>query len=826
MATQQVRKTERQTIKPTSRRVPSKSIPSTFARAAFPLGGIGTGNVSLGARGELRDWELDNSPAKGRQNANAFFAIHACPKGGVAVNRVLEARIGGDPRRDQQGGFQVYELAGLPRLASARLIGEYPIARVEFEDPELPVRVALTSFTPFVPLDADASGIPATVLRYSVTNPGDVPVSVTIVGSLSHIAGEKNFRDLVRAWYVGGARQTVSWRDDGEFRGLDFGVDLDPGDKAYGTMSLMTRAERVTKKPEWVRSFAGAGAELFWRDFAADGLLDETDGTLPVEEVMPGRVPNRTTGSLGIVADLAPGKTHDFEFVLAWSFPNRPNSWGSRPTPPGKPETVRNHYATIWPDAWAAGAHLLRELPRLEAATRAFHDALFSSTLDPAILDAVSSTLAVLPSTTCFRIEGGWFLGWEGSFDEEGSCYGTCTHVWSYAQSVAWLFPELERSARRIDYTLEVDEKGSQPIRSQRIFGLDATAGQGLEFAHPAVDGQMGSLLRLHREWRFSGDDAFLRECWPAAVRAIEFALREWDTDKDGVLDARMHNTYDIFFYGAEPLGNIYFLAALKAMAAMARHLGEAAAAERYEEAWARSSAAIDTLLYNGEYFEQRLDDVDEHRYQFGTGVLSDQTLGQFHAHLTGLGYVLPKEHVRNAVAAVFRHNFRPDLSHEESVQRAYALGNEGGLVTASWPRGGRPRIPFIYSDEVWTGIEYQVAAQLIFEGFVEEGLTVVRAARARHTGEFRSPWDDIEAGHHYARSLAAWALLIAASGVQYDGIARTLSFDPIADGLYPFTTGTAWGVATIAGDDVKLDVRGGRLDVASLSLRGRPSAS
>jgi non-lysosomal glucosylceramidase len=246
MATQHVTKMERQKanspeVDVTSRRVAVKSIPSTFARAAFPLGGIGTGTVSLGARGELRDWELANSPAKGRQNANSFFAIHARPKGGVAVNRVLEARIGGDPRRDQQGGFQVYELAGLPRLASARLIGEYPIARVEFEDPELPVRVALTAFTPFVPLDADASGIPATVLRYSVTNPGDVPVSVTIAGSLSHIAGEqKNFRDLVRAWYVGGARQTVSWRDDGEFRGLDFGVDLDPGDKEYGTMSLMT----------------------------------------------------------------------------------------------------------------------------------------------------------------------------------------------------------------------------------------------------------------------------------------------------------------------------------------------------------------------------------------------------------------------------------------------------------------------------------------------------------------------------------------------------------------------------------------------------------
>ena len=288
MATQQVKKTETQNVVTSRRAVSVKSIPSTFARAAFPLGGIGTGTVSLGARGELRDWELVNSPAKGRQNANAFFAIHARPKGGVAVNRVLEAHLGGDPIRDQQQGFWYGDVAGLPRLASARLIGEYPIARVEFEDPELPVRVALTAFTPFVPLDGGASGIPATVLRCSITNPGASPVSVTIAGTLSHLAGEsKSFDDLVPSWYGGGgARQTSSWRDDGEFRGLDFGVDLDPGDRRYGTMSLMTRAVQVTAKPEWVRSFVGVGAELFWRYFAADGLLDEADEVPELDEVL------------------------------------------------------------------------------------------------------------------------------------------------------------------------------------------------------------------------------------------------------------------------------------------------------------------------------------------------------------------------------------------------------------------------------------------------------------------------------------------------------------------------------------------------------------
>jgi non-lysosomal glucosylceramidase len=331
MAMQHVIETERQ-----GGGVPVTSIPSTFARAAFPLGGIGTGTVSLGARGELRDWELVNSPAKGRRSANSFFAIHARVEGGVAVNRVLEARLGGDPTRDQAQGFWYGDLGGLPRLASARLIGEFPIARVEFEDPELPVRVALTAFTPLVPLDADASGIPATVLRYSVTNPGDVPASVTIAGSLSHLGGDaKNHHNVFDNWFAGGARQTSAWRDDGDVRGLDFGVDLDPADRQYGTMSLMTRAERVTAKPAWVRSFVGVGAELFWRDFAADGLLDEADKVSEVDEVDGGAVPARTTGSLGIVADLAPGR------LGTWSSCSRGASRTARtrgarvPSPPG-----------------------------------------------------------------------------------------------------------------------------------------------------------------------------------------------------------------------------------------------------------------------------------------------------------------------------------------------------------------------------------------------------------------------------------------------------------------------------------------------------------
>ena len=141
----------------------ARGIPHTAERAAFPLGGVGTGNVSLGARGELRDWELENLPDKGRVNPYSFFAIHAAPEDGPAVTRVLEAQLTG--RRDWDAGYPFERQAGLPRLRAATMHGEYPVVDIDFDDDVLPVTVSLRAFTPLVPLDPDASGIPAAVCR-------------------------------------------------------------------------------------------------------------------------------------------------------------------------------------------------------------------------------------------------------------------------------------------------------------------------------------------------------------------------------------------------------------------------------------------------------------------------------------------------------------------------------------------------------------------------------------------------------------------------------------------------------------------------------------
>lgn len=792
--------------------------------AAFPLGGIGTGNVSIGARGELRDWEIANHPDKGTWLPFTFFAIRARPHDGDPVSRVLESRI--QPPHEGDSGHHIGKVAGLPRLRSSTMRGEYPLLSVEFTDDRLPVEVRLEAFTPLVPLDVERSSVPGAVLRYTVHNPQDRPVEVSVAGSMSAPVGIIGHNVFKMPVFEG--RPSVAERTTARLRGLTFGTDLPETDVRFGTAALSTADSGVTVTPQWAVDFWQDGVQLFWDDFTSDGRLEPQPATLEGGSELgssPDNLPRLRTGSLGIEATLEAGATRDFEFYLTWHTPNRPRAWNGMCGLPndGADETVRNRYARSYADAWDVAERLHADLPELEASTRSFHAALFSSTLPAEVVDAVSSTLVVLRSTTCLVLDDGTpqgrFAAWEGSFDHAGSCEGTCTHVWGYAQTAAWLFPSLERSARRTEFLHETLPDGRMRFRANSVFDNPP-----LDF-HPAVDGQLASVIRLHREWRFSGDDAFLQEMWPAARRALEFAFDAWDSDGDLVLDSQQHNTYDIEFYGENTLSNSMFYAALRAGARLAAHVGEPETAQRWGTAAELGAARADATLFNGEYYRQRTDDVDAHRYQYGEGCLSDQLLGQTHAHLNDLGHLFPADHVRRAIGAVFEHNFRRDFSDYHSVQRTYALNDDQGLVLCTWPRGGRPRIPFVYSDEVWSGIEYQVATNLIYEGLVEQGLEIVRAVRDRHDGVRRNPWNEAECGNHYARSLASWGVLIALTGAQWDASTRTLRLAPrpeaLREGTFEtfFSAADGWGSCRVDSDGAVLRLLGGALELAEATV-------
>lgn len=769
---------------------PQRTYSGDASEAAFLLGGIGTGNVSIGARGELKDWEIFNRPGKGNRMPYTFFAIWAEKEGADPVVKVLESQI--QPPHSKSHGYDSSEVAGLPRLQSSKMRGEYPFVWVDFYDDELPVNVSLEAFTPFIPLNADDSGIPGAIIRYKVKNTSDSPVKVSIMGSLANAAGHGGYNEFRS--FISNPKAFNEYRNKDGIKGLFYTSAEKEHSLKYGNMALMTQNDSVTYKTNWLDGGWWDGIHDLWDDFCEDGLLEaesKFEGTGNRLNYFQLKV-----GSLGIYQVIEAKQEKIFEFILTWYFPNRVKNWDedSCCCSNGECATVRNYYATLFKDAWHVGKYMLENLERLEKQTRDFHRALFGSTLPPYVIDALASNITVCRSTTCFRLEDGTFLGWEGCFDQKGCCEGSCTHVWNYAQTVAFLFPELEQSMRKVEFNLETDEDGKMAFRTRRVFGKESW-----DFL-PATDGQMGTIIRLYREWKISGDDELIKAVWNKASKALDFAFDYWDSDGDFVLDSQQHNTYDIEFYGPNSLTNSMFFAALKAGAEIAEYIGDQERADKYREALAKGSKRMDELLWEGEYYIQKIQDVNQYRYQYGKGCLSDQILGQLLAHVAGLGYILPEEHVKKAVHSIFKYNFRTTFRNHHNVQRTYVLNDEKGLLLCSWPKGGRPKIPFVYSDEVWTGIEYQVAAHLIYEGFVEEGLTVVRAVRERHDGYRRNPWNEVECGHHYARSMASWAVLIALSGFKYDMVKGEMSFNPVIhqDNFSTFwSTGKGWGIYT-----------------------------
>ncbi|MEM2001263.1 MAG: GH116 family glycosyl hydrolase [Candidatus Methanomethylicaceae archaeon] len=797
--------------------------PGEAREVAFPLGGIGTGNVSLGARGELKDWEIFNKPGKGIHFPYAFFALWVRSGSRRPYLRILESRV--QPPFSKSHGFSPGELAGLPRFEKSWMTVIYPFVQVVFEDKALPVRAVLEAFNPFIPLDPDNSGIPCVFFRYRMKNVSKERLEISVVASLPNMIGFKGYGDFGRLQFVGKRRN--EYRDEGAFRGLFFLSDISPNHLGFGTMALVTTEKSISAKPTWYEGGWFDGAHEFWDDFCEDGRLEE-----PKEIQLMGNEfllskSDIKVGSLAVHGALEAEEEKDFEFILTWHFPNRPASWDTMDSNDSNAgcscgEVTRNYYATLFTDSWDVAKYVVEKREWLEQKSRDFARALYGSTLPWYVIEALVNGIVVLRSTTCFRIEDGTFLGYEGCFDTKGCCPGSCTHVWNYAQTVAFLFPELEKSTRKVEFLRETDEEGRMRFRTIRAFGMDRKWRTDEVWGKlpPAADGQLGTIIRLYREWKLTGDNEFLKELWEKAAQALDFAIKYWDTDGDGVLDGAQHVTYDIELYGPNPLTSTLFYAALLAGREMARFVGDKERMIRYREIFIRGSHKMDTLLWNGEYYVQKLENTHQYRYQIGEGCLSDQLLGQFLAHVVGLGYLLPREKVSKAISSVFRYNFRTSFASHPNLHRAFVLGDEAGLLVCSWPRGGRPRFPLVYCDEVWTGTEYQVAAHLIWEGFVDEGLRLVRAVRERHDGYRRNPWNEVECGHHYARAMSSWALLLALSGFRYDMVQGVISFRPMVnqDDFSTFwSCGKAWGIYRQREKDGKIDwdieVLGGSLE-------------
>ncbi|HZX07825.1 GH116 family glycosyl-hydrolase [Kribbella sp.] len=765
-------------------------------RIALPLGGIGTGTVSLGGRGNLRDWEIVNRPAKGFHPGTAFFAIRTAAPDGTVTARAVEGPLDLSEYEGAHGsGAQNH---GLPRFREATFATAYPFGRLSLKDADVPVEVDLEAFNPFVPTDVAASSWPVAVLRFAVTNRTSEPLTVSLAGSVQNFIGRDGTTDVAAGNYnqtadggtgpVGGEpvlTQGVLLRSRG----------VDPSAEQFGSVALgVLDGVDVSRRTGWADRTWGDSLLDFWDDFTADGRLDEreSESQTPVASVADRRT-------------VAAGATERFTFLLAWHFPNR-RGWEN-------PEFVGNHYTTLYDDAWTALCRFAGQLDELERRTVTFVASFLGSDLPDEVKEAALFNLSTLRTQTVFRTPDGRFFGWEGCSDHEGSCFGSCTHVWNYEQATPFLFGEIARSLRETEFAQATDENGLMSFR----VGLPL-ATKARDWKVAAADGQLGCLVKLYRDWRLSGDDDMLRSLWPAARRALEFCWIPggWDADRDGVMEGCQHNTMDVEYYGPNPQMQSWYLAALRACEELATYLGDTDFAGQCRKLFESGSAWMDSELFNGEYYRHEIrppasaDDIapglreragapdpTHPVLQLGDGCLVDQLVGQHLARITQLGSLLDESHVATTLRSIVRYNGLSGFTGHFNHMRSYVLGaDESAVLMCSYPRGNRPERPFPYFSEVMTGFEHILAVGLISEGLVDEGLQVIADIRQRYDGERRNPYDEAECGHHYARAMASWGAVVQLTGFDYNAHTGTMHFAPrLPDTENVFwSTGNAFG--------------------------------
>ena len=743
-------------------------------------GGIGCGTVYLSGDGQLWVWDILNLHNEGvvpNRRPKPPEGLETNKKDGVPernganfINppRASEKKMGVDARFTLKAGGHEFPLnaSGWEEVA---FTGRWPIARVDYASSKTPLKVSLEAGSPFIPLNLKDSSIPVTILDYTVENPTDEAVTISIEGHLNNPAGQYTGLQHLRRTEVLG----------------------EPGVRGI-YHSLASAGEENAS----TRSNTDAGSMVL-------AVLGSDQVELQAEK-------NTVEGTLTVPAH----GTATLRFAITWHFPNLAKAVGGG----GK----KRHYTTRYDDARGVVRYVAQHQSRLMDLTQLWVRTWNDSSLPQWLLDRSILPANTLQTENCFFFEDGRFWAWEGI----GCCHGTCGHVWKYAQGHARLFPEIERNLReRTDFGIAQYDNGAINFRAddeeQRV-AIDAQAGYILRTLrdHQLTDDPD----YLKRVWE---------PAKKAIRYLIDFDAADDRGGLDGLLDGRQHNTLDAEWYGKVHVLCSMYLASLRAAEELANAMRDEPLAKELHGIYVKGRRNIEQLFNGEFYEQledpEHLDAIGVGKGCYIDQVMGQYWANQ--VGLGRLYHADHQKSALRALWTYnfipdygpFRQGFRQG--------RYYGLSGDAGLLMCTWPLGGlrsdfKKHWQYMYFNEFMTGFEYQVAAHMVAErdsDLVEKGLAITRSIHDRYSARHgRNPYNEIECSDHYARAGSAYAVFLAVCGFEYDQSRGRLAFNPVIqveDFKAPFTTSRAWGTFEQKPGKVTLTLTHGELSLNELQI-------
>ncbi len=802
----------------------------------YPVGGLGAGNFFVDGSGRISCFSIGHKPKLYdtpslfekviRKDIFASVVLKDMPES----FKVIEGQVNKEKLYyDNQYGVGVQHTnLGLPRFENSTFEEQFPTARVTMWEKDYPLVCCAEFTSPFIPTNSFDSSLPIAFINYTLENTTEKKISgVFYFSAMNFLAfDEKASVTKNNNGFIVGQKAN----DDYEFK--------------TGYVSIQVENDN-----------ANINTALFrggWCDPLSMLVRDMQEGTCQEKKLKDG-AENSPGGSIAIPFSLNPNEKISYPLIISWFVPFSTLkiddtfnvSFHDEKLPIKnykKEDYYRPWYSSQFKSILDISNYAIENKDRLLADTACFSNAFYNQKLPKEIIQSVATNLTILKSPTLLRQYDGKLWGWEGSGEDRGSCPGSCDHVYNYATALAHLFPDLERTLRETNYNFNQTEDGRQTFRA-----LIPIRKIEKHTFFPACDGMLGNIIKLYRDFIICGDISFLEKYYSRAKQSLDFSIEEWDPNELGALLEPHHNTFDIEFFGADGMCTSFYLGALTAFIEICKILKKPF--DKYQMLANKSLQYMEKEMYNGEYFRQifQWDKInaepnelpvlaeingivseDTHemvknygpKYQYGEGCLSDGIIGEYVSQFSFINTSLDSKMIQSNLNAIYKNNFKSSHINHVNPQRAtYLYNKEGGLLCCTWKEGERPMLPFPYSDEVWTGVEYQVASHMLSHGLITQALEILKTTRKRYNGEHRNPFNEIECGNWYIRALSSYSLLEGYTGVRFDGYSKTLYVRPKHNKKFTsfLSTNTGYGEVIFDGKKATLNVLYGNIPVEKI---------